>query len=219
MRPISKRRLALILAGLAPVGLLFAWQASRANPIPPSVALPAVGFGGFGGFENEEEVPPAPQTYVPAPMTEKAAKIWLKLQQPIAMNFKEETPFEDVIAYLKSATADEKDFPKGIPIYIDPPGIQEAEKTMQSPISIDLEGVPLAYSLRLALRQLDLSYRIEPEGLLFITYIGGCRESSDPMSLLLDEVLEARREIQQLRKDVADLKTALLARPAQAGAR
>ena len=35
----------------------------------------------------------------------------------------------------------------GIPIYLDPVGLQEAEKTMTSPITLDLEGVPLKTTL------------------------------------------------------------------------
>ncbi|MBV8234029.1 MAG: hypothetical protein JO329_28960, partial [Planctomycetaceae bacterium] len=56
----------------------------------------------------------------------------------------------------------------GIPIYVDPVGLQEAEKTMTSPVTLDLEGVPLKTTLRLLLKQLGLTYTVK-DGLLTIT--------------------------------------------------
>ena len=41
-----------------------------------------------------------------------------KLEQPVSMSFANETPLEDVLKYIKSATQGPND--TGIPIYIDP---------------------------------------------------------------------------------------------------
>ena len=58
---------------------------------------------------------------------------------------------------------------KGIPIYVDPIGLLEADKTMTSTLgNMDVDGVPLRTSLRLCLKQLDLTYSVK-DGLLFIT--------------------------------------------------
>ena len=57
---------------------------------------------------------------------------------------------------------------KSLPIYVDPIGLQETEKSMTSTVRIDVEGVPLKTSLRLCLKQLDLVYSIR-DGLLLIT--------------------------------------------------
>lgn len=75
-----------------------------------------------------------------------------------------------MLAYVKSATTS-IDLPNGIPIYVDPAGLEEAEKTLLSPITIDLQGVPLRSSLRLLLKQLDLAYALK-DGVIRITYIG-----------------------------------------------
>ena len=56
----------------------------------------------------------------------------------------------------------------GIPIYVDPKGLNEAEKTMQSPVQLSLEGTKLKTSLRLMLDQLDLAYYVK-DGLLVIS--------------------------------------------------
>jgi hypothetical protein len=82
------------------------------------------------------------------------------------MPFENETPLEDAIKYIKQATQGPND--TGIPIYIDPVGLTETEKTMQSPVTMSLEGVPLKTTLRLLLRQLGLTYTVK-DGLLTIT--------------------------------------------------
>jgi RNA polymerase sigma factor (sigma-70 family) len=89
------------------------------------------------------------------------------LEKRVPMPFANETPLEDVLKYIKSETAS-KDLPSGLPIYVDPVGLQEVEKTMTSPVTIDVEGVPIKTTLRLILKQLGLAYSVKG-GLLSIT--------------------------------------------------
>ncbi|MFI5458691.1 MAG: DUF4139 domain-containing protein [Isosphaerales bacterium] len=104
---------------------------------------------------------------------DKSLKILERLDEPISMSFKEETPLEDVLAYIKQATTTATH--SCIPIYVDPVGLQEAEKSMSSTVrNISLEGVPLKTTLKLLLKQLDLTYEVR-NGLLTITSI----ESTD----------------------------------------
>src|SRR5262249_41283853 len=70
------------------------------------------------------------------------------------------------LKYIKAATQGPKD--TGIPIYVDPIGLQLAERTLTSPVTIDVEGVPLKATLRLILNQLGLTYTVK-DGLLTIT--------------------------------------------------
>jgi hypothetical protein len=93
-------------------------------------------------------------------------QILAKLDRPIPIQFPDETPFVDVLKYIKAATQGAND--NGIPIYIDPVGLQKAGKTMQSTVTLDLDGVPLKTSLRLLLHQLDLDYTVR-NGLLTIS--------------------------------------------------
>jgi hypothetical protein len=83
------------------------------------------------------------------------------------MKFADWAPFGDVIKHVKSATTDQ-DFPSGIPIYVDPKGLAEADKTLDSQVTIDLEGVPLGKSLKLVVSQLDLTYAVR-HGMVIIT--------------------------------------------------
>jgi hypothetical protein len=104
-----------------------------------------------------------------------------KLEEPIAFSFTDETPLEDVLKYIKSASQD-KNGPS-IPIYVDPMGLQEAEKTMSSTVRIDLDGVPLKTTLRLMLKQLGLAYCVR-DGVLIISSPDG----------IMQELKEAMRE-------------------------
>ncbi len=109
----------------------------------------------------------------PKSITAAHARIHEALNQPIPMHFLEQTPLEDVLKSIKKATTSADG--KAIPIYVDPIGLLESDKTMKSTVTnIDLDGVPLRTSLRLCLAQLDLEYYVK-DGLLLIT----SRESED----------------------------------------
>jgi hypothetical protein len=96
----------------------------------------------------------------------KTKQILEKLDQPVPMPYANDTPLEDVLKYIKQATQGPND--SGIPIYVDPLGLQEADKTMTSTVNIDLEGVPLKTTLRLLLKQLGLTFTVK-DGFLMIT--------------------------------------------------
>ncbi len=100
---------------------------------------------------------------------DRTKAIITQLGERLTMSFPQETPLEDVLKYIKSNTqSEELDLPSGIPIYVDPLGLQEVEKTLQSPVTLDLEGIPLKTSLRLILKQLGLTYTVK-DGLMTIT--------------------------------------------------
>ncbi len=99
----------------------------------------------------------------------KTKAILKKLGEPISMNFPTDTPLEDVKKYIQTSTQDEAaGLPTGIPIYVDPQGLQDADKTEASTIKIELEGIPLKTTLRLILSQLSLTYTVK-DGLMTIT--------------------------------------------------
>jgi hypothetical protein len=85
-------------------------------------------------------------------------RILKALEQPVSMPFPIDSPLEDVLKYIKQATTTPT-FP-GIPIYIDPLGLQEAERSLTSTVTIDLQGVPLRETLHLCLKQLGLDYSV-----------------------------------------------------------
>ncbi len=89
-----------------------------------------------------------------------------KLDRPVTLAFPNQTPLEDVLKFLKAATAVPGD--SGLPIYVDPLGLQEVEKTLQSPVTLDIENIPVKTALRLILKQLGLAFQVK-DGLVTIT--------------------------------------------------
>ncbi len=94
------------------------------------------------------------------------ARVLKALDQPVPMHFRDETMLEDVIKHIEQTTKDADG--KIVPIYLDPIGLQEAEKTPQSVVKLDLSGIPLKTTLDLCLKQLALAYMIR-DGVLVIT--------------------------------------------------
>jgi RNA polymerase sigma factor (sigma-70 family) len=134
-------------AYLAEADLLLA-QARSPRPASQPNPVPAAGPGDKPGKDP------------------RSLAILTKLEEPVAMSFPNETPLDDVLKYIKHATQKSND--SGIPIYVDPQGLQEADKSLTSPIQIDLEGVPLRRTLQLLLKQLGLTYFVD-DGILVIT--------------------------------------------------
>lgn len=97
---------------------------------------------------------------------DRSRRIAGELEKLVDVSFGSETPLEDVIKYIKSCTHSSA-YPDGIPIYVDPIGLQEEEKTMTSPVVFDVAQVPLKTALTLILKQLGLVYRVR-DGLLTI---------------------------------------------------
>ncbi len=109
---------------------------------------------------------------------DRSQRIVAELAKSVNVPFKTETPLEDVIQYVRASTKGPA-FPDGIPIYVDPVGLQEAEKSLNSTVVIDVTQVPLRTSLRLILKQLGLMYRVK-DGLLTITSEDSADEDEGP---------------------------------------
>ena len=93
-----------------------------------------------------------------------------KLDEPLKLPFSEDTPYEDVLKYIRSSTQGGKD--SGVPVYLDPTAIADAGIEPSSTVRIDLEGIPLKTTLRLLLKQLRLAYCVK-DGMIFISTPAG----------------------------------------------
>ncbi len=126
--------------------LVTGWMLNSIRPsFPPEV-------GGFPPCDNRTD---------PA-----NARILKLLEQPVPMRFPTRTPLETLLKHVKEATSALDG--KGIPVFVDPIGLQEAEKSMTSTVIFDVKDVPLQTSLHVCLQQLGLAYRVK-EGFLLIT--------------------------------------------------
>ena len=120
---------------------------------------------------NQSE--PGPRSVAVVEVSARTKAILDALEKPVAMNFRDETPLEDVLKYVKELT--KGSIKSGVPIYVDPIGLQEAEKSMTSTIrNIDLKDLPLSTTLPLALEQLDLTYCVKDDMLIITS-----KESAD----------------------------------------
>ena len=117
--------------------------------------------------ERNETASPA------ADASPKTKVVLAKLDEPIPMSFAEPLSLDDVLTYIKQATVT-PDF-DGIPVHVDPLGLQEAGQSLTSTMSIDLDGVPLKTTLKLMLKQLGLAYTVK-DGLLIIGSAEGIRK-------------------------------------------
>ncbi len=187
----------------------WAWPALHARPVTTTAPLQALaataqyGGGAVGGEATGDAVTPAERLHATPRVSEKAALIWLKLNEEIEMSFPNETTLGDVLKYIQSKT-DCEELPGGIPFYVDPAGLATAEKTMTSPVTIDLKGIPLATTLTLALHQLDLTYCVHKDGLIVIDSASDpSNPLIDPTPRILDELHALRQEVAELRREVA----------------
>jgi hypothetical protein len=93
------------------------------------------------------------------------------LERPFTMRFDgKEYSLEETLAFLREATKSEK-LVSGVPFYVDPVGLTEAEKTLTSPVVLDLQpgDVSIKTGLLLLLSQLDLDFAVT-KGMVYITY-------------------------------------------------
>jgi hypothetical protein len=86
------------------------------------------------------------------------ARILRLLGETVGMHFNEPTPLENLLKHVRSATS--RVDGEGIPIFVDPIGLQEVEQSMTSTVRLYRDDLPLKTSLHYCLRQLDLNYPV-----------------------------------------------------------
>jgi hypothetical protein len=208
----TRSRLALFALSLLAVAgtLSVAHPRLNAGPIPAPT----------GGQAAADQTASPALVYVSPHVTAEVAATWAKLQRKIPMPFQNETPLEDVLKYIQASTAAPEaakaavadgaaaGAPKAVEdlplqIYVNPVGLQEAEKTVTSPVTIQLEGVPLATSLGLVLDQLGLKYYVQKDGILMIDAKDSNRgELADPSVLILNTLDQLRTQVAELANEL-----------------
>jgi len=96
--------------------------------------------------------------------------IYDALDQPLALAYADGAPLEEVLKEAKLRSAGRPKLRSGIPIYVDPIGLQEAEKSMISRVKRppSADTLTLGEHLRHVLEPLGLGYVVQ-EGFLMIT--------------------------------------------------
>ena len=142
---MTKRKTTLAALSAWSVLAFGGWGLAQSSPV------------GNGAAEAGEK-----QTEIVAP----AAVGWRNaLDRPIALNL-QNTRLRDVLKSIKNKTQTPDD--DGVPIYVEPEGLQEVGASIDSPVTIDATKVPLKTALDLALRPLKFGVTIR-DGLLVVT--------------------------------------------------
>jgi RNA polymerase sigma factor (sigma-70 family) len=190
---VSEARLALAEAEVLLAQALEPTPDDDPSPVRSTGTMPSTGVRpgpGMSGDGPSDEPPSRPNSGGDGPgrANDPASKaILAKLDLPISMPFDHETPLSELLEYVRQATADEN-LVNGIPIYVDEFRLQESEQSPQSPVQMNIEGIPLKTTLWLTLRQLDLAYSVI-DGVLIIS----SRNLLDDM-LKEDPIFEGRPE-------------------------
>ena len=165
----------------------------KAEPAPPPQVAEDGGFEGGGTDEPSSEqyrLWIARGAAVLARVDESPLnKAVLKaLEKPFTLRSDENPTLGQMLKQIKTSVR--TDDGKKVPIYVDPVALQEAEKTLDETVVIDLEDVPLRFSLRLMLKQLGLAYCIR-DGVIIISSLEGVQQ----------ELMEAQAEQMGLNPD------------------
>jgi hypothetical protein len=92
------------------------------------------------------------------------------LDEPLVLTYPDEASLEDLLKEMKRTSTGKPKLPFGIPIYVDPVGLQEAHRTMQSRVKRPEPTTEwtLDEHLRRVLEPLGLCYQVG-DGFLTIT--------------------------------------------------
>ncbi len=153
-------------------------RGGRGGPAGGGMGGPG-GGGGMGGmgleyeYQNRVEIAQLAAALAASDKNPKDQAVLKRLEDPLAFSISRPTPLKDLLKQIRSSLAG----PSGrvIPVYVDPKGLEQAHVTLDTPITLDLEGIPLKTALRLMLKQLGLAYCVR-DGVLIISSLRGIRE-------------------------------------------
>jgi hypothetical protein len=125
---------------------------------------------------------------------ERTEGIYDALSRPLDPMYPDTARLDEVLKLIRKRTTGRPKLPTGIPIYVDPIGLQEAGTSLGSPVKkpLSLERPTLGEHLRRILEPLGLAYEVK-DGYLMIT----SKESLDePLSGEAEPYLQFRDVLQ-----------------------
>ncbi len=126
------------------------------------------------------------------------------LDESIPMDFANDVRLADVLLYIKQATfKGEKPTDPGLPIYVDPLGLQEARRTLTSTVRIHVTGVPLRVTLPLLLDQLGLAYLVKDDVLIISSPRGIDGEQNETASPAADASPGTKKVLAELEEPIS----------------
>ena len=135
---------------------------------------------------------PAPQFAEKAPrpadLDEKTRQILRKLEEKIELELPADPTLDQLLKAIKKATTDANS--TGIPIYVDPIGLQEAGVSMNLPVTVP-QGGPLGFVLHESLRMPHLSYLVKDGFLMISSRAEITDQRLDELNQKIDRLLDA----------------------------
>jgi RNA polymerase sigma factor (sigma-70 family) len=123
-------------------------RGGSSNPLRDTITAPP---------DRRPETTPEHANLESRDLGQKQRAVQQQLSLIVDAKFPDGVTLEEFLKYIKQVTTKAK--PPGLPIYVDPVGLQEAEKSMSSKLIIELERRPVREVLRSALRCIGLAGR------------------------------------------------------------
>lgn len=131
-----------------------------------------------------------------APMTPEEAATWKKLSQPIPMKIGREIRLSEFLNKIKMALID-GDRSNDIQFYVEP--LQISEPGPEPTIAMNLDRVKAGTALELGLKQQDLRFYVNTDGIVMITSSFSTGELEDRRREILDQLKALQTELRELR--------------------
>jgi hypothetical protein len=124
------------------------------------------------------QVDPAVKPPPFAEPTPRTRAILARLEERVAMPFPKEMPLDDVLKHIRRVAKKGPD-DRGIPIDIDPLGLQRAGRSLNSTVTIDEKAIPLKDALIRVLAALRMAYIVKDDVLIITDGTGVRREQKE----------------------------------------
>jgi hypothetical protein len=124
------------------------------------------------------QVEPATKPPPAADVTPRMKAILAKLEEPVAVVFPKKVTLDEVLQHIQRATKNGPNDP-GIPIYIDPLGLQRAARSLNTTVTINEKSLPLKDSLARVLTSLGMAYIVKDDVLIISDPRGIERERNE----------------------------------------
>jgi hypothetical protein len=153
-----------------------------------------------------QDRPVIPQDQAPAAAQPKAAVASADqknhaVHQHLALLIDAEFPngveLQDLLKLVKQETTKAK--PPGLPIYVDPIGLQEAELSLSSKVIVNLKQRPVGVVLRSALRSVGLACRVKAGFLMIESETDTIEDRLDEIDRKLELIMRSLARLEAVR--------------------
>jgi RNA polymerase sigma factor (sigma-70 family) len=145
-----------------------------------------------GEARKAAEAKPKGADPAPRPADEKDRVIQRQLAKRLAFDLPDGATLENLLKYIRLNTKDEAmDLPQGIPIYVDPVALQQADVSLVSPVNVLYKGSTVKHTLTQALGEFRLAFDVQDGLLSIVSPTAALERRLERVEDKLDRVLQA----------------------------